>query len=109
MSDKGESSKRKILTKSNRFNDYFAESVGISQCYLDGADLFDLAFMNRDVRPALRDATTEDNKLNLVMENVIELNHVCTVRMTKKQLKELANLILVAINNDDDDGEQDDE
>lgn len=108
MSDKKENPKRKILPKSNKFNDYFAESVGISHCYLDGADLFDLAFMNRDVRPALRDTSTEDNKVNFVMENVIELNHVCTVRMTKTQLKELSELIIVAIGRADD-GEQDEE
>ncbi|KSX99298.1 hypothetical protein KDV89_15120 [Providencia stuartii] len=100
------SNKKKVIEKSSDFRSYYAETVGIIDSSLSGNKLFDLTFLNREPSPVIIKSDTSGENDVLTMENITDLKHVCTIKISKKQLIALGEVIDRIIKDTEDESEE---
>lgn len=100
------SNNRKVIGKSSDFRSYYAETVGIIDSSLGNNKLFDLTFLNREPTPIIIKSDTSGENDILTMENITDLKHVCTVKISRKQLIALGEVIAQIVKDTEDESEE---
>ncbi|MCW2255713.1 hypothetical protein M2263_001804 [Providencia alcalifaciens] len=88
---------KSALPKSNDFRSYLADGFGIVRAASNNIDFYDIIFMKGETTPIIAHDFREDPNGRMTMEKRVDVNHVCTVKLTRSQLVTMRDMIDVEL------------